>query len=364
MADTGHGHDHHNRADEREEHAGHAEHEEGRGHADHGEHGHTHRGGQAHTHGALDPALLTTERGLWAVKWSFIGLMVTAVLQLLVVVATGSVALMADTIHNFGDAVTAVPLWIAFMASRLAATKRFTYGYGRVEDLAGMVIVAMILLSGVAAFLQSVDRLATPPVIQHLWVVALAGALGFVGNEAVALFRIRVGEEIGSAALVADGHHARTDGLTSLGVLVGVGGVALGYPIADPLIGLVISLLIFRIAWESGQSVFSRLLDGVDPEVVDEAREVASGVAGVTTVSEVRVRWLGHRLLAELNLAVNPDLSVVRAHEIAAEVHHQLLHRLNYLSSAVIHIDPEPAAGESHHRAAGHEHDDMAAHSH
>ena len=317
-----------------------------------------------HTHGALDPALLTTEKGIWAVKWSLLGLLLTAVLQSAIVAFTSSVALLADTIHNFGDAATAIPLWIAFLMARRKPSKRFNYGYGRVEDVAGIVIVLIMLVSGVLTFYESVSRLFQPHEIQHLGAVAGASLLGFAGNELIAVLRIRTGRQIGSAALVADGYHARIDGLTSLGVLVGVIGVWFGYPQADPFVGLVITIVIFKIVWDSGKSLFSRLLDGVDPEVIDEVRHAAHHVAEVLEVTEVRVRWLGHRLLADVNIAIQSDLSVEQGHQIAREVRHQLLHHLPYLANATIHVDPVSASGERHHRIVDHEHDELPSHSH
>ncbi len=317
-----------------------------------------------HTHGSLDPTLLTTEKGIWAVKWSLLGLLLTAVLQSAIVAFTSSVALLADTIHNFGDAATAIPLWIAFLMARRKPSKRFNYGYGRVEDVAGIVIVLIMLVSGVLTFYESVSRLFQPHEIQHLGAVAGASLLGFAGNELIAVLRIRTGRQIGSAALVADGYHARIDGLTSLGVLVGVIGVWFGYPQADPFVGLVITIVIFKIVWDSGKSLFSRLLDGVDPEVIDEVRHAAHHVAEVLEVTEVRVRWLGHRLLADVNIAIKSDLSVEQGHQIAREVRHQLLHHLPYLANATIHVDPANASGEGHHRIDDHAHDKMPTHSH
>jgi cation diffusion facilitator family transporter len=322
----------------------------------HGEHG--------HTHGAVDPTIATSERGIWAIKWSFVGLMVTALLQLVVVLMSGSVALLSDTIHNFGDAATAVPLGIAFALTRLGVSRRFTFGYGRVEDLAGVLIVLIILFSAVVAGYQAVERLIHPQPIGMLWAVAVASVVGFIGNEAVAVFRIRVGREIGSAALVADGYHARTDGWTSLAVLLGAIGVWLGYPLADPIVGLLIAAAILLIVWQSGKAVFTRLLDGVEPEAIEEIRHAACHVPGVEDVSEVRARWLGHRLHAEVNVAVDPDLSVAEGHAIAREVNHQLLHHLSYLNGAVIHVDPLQEAGEEHHRISTHSHDGLPPHSH
>jgi cation diffusion facilitator family transporter len=275
---------------------------------------------------------------MWAVKWSFVGLFVTALLQVVVVALTGSVALLSDTIHNFGDALTAVPLWIAFALSRLGASRRFTFGYGRVEDLAGVIVVLIILFSAVVAGYQAVERIIHPQPVGLLWAVAAAALVGFVGNEAVAIFRIRVGRQIGSAALIADGYHARTDGWTSLAVLVGAIGVWLGYPLADPIVGLLIAAAILVIVWQSGKTVFTRLLDGVDPELIEEIRHTAPHVPGVEEVAEVRARWLGHRLRAEVNVAVSPELSVSEGHAIAREVNHRLLHELGYLDMAVVHV--------------------------
>ena len=317
-----------------------------------------------HTHGAIDHALFTTQRGMWAVKWSFLGLAATALLQVLIVGITGSVALLADTIHNLGDALTAIPLWIAFRLGQWKPTRRFTYGYGRVEDLAGVVIVGIILLSALITGYLSVQRLLHPQPISYVGAVIAASLIGFVGNEAVAIFRMRIGKEIGSTALIADGYHARADGLTSLSVLVGAVGVWLGYALADPIVGLVITAVILRIVWQSGEAVFTRLLDGIDPEVLDEITHAVHHTQGVCDVSEVRVRWLGHRLHAEVNVAVRADLSVEQGHDIAKEVRHNLLHELRYLSNATIHIDPITASGEVHHAVANHTHDEWPPHSH
>src|SRR5215204_2206730 len=231
-------------------------------HAHHDDaHGHRHdEGGHGHSHGAINPSILTTQKGIWAVKWSFIGLFVTTIFQIIVYFYSGSVALLADTIHNLGDAFTAIPLAIAFMFARRKPSKRFTYGFGRVEDLAGVTVVLTILASAVFAGYESIQRLFTPQVVTNLWAVVIASIVGFLGNEAVALFRIKVGREIGSAALVADGYHARTDGLTSLAVLAGALGVWLGFPLADPIVGVLITIAIFGIVWQSARSVLMRML--------------------------------------------------------------------------------------------------------
>jgi cation diffusion facilitator family transporter len=267
-------------------------------------------------------------------------------------------------IHNFGDAATAIPLWIAFALVHRRASKQFTYGYGRVEDLAGLAIVLLILFSVIVAGYESINRFFHPQVVNNLWAVALASLIGFFGNEIVAVYRCRTGKDINSAALVADGYHARMDGLTSLAVFIGALGVWLGYPWADPLIGIIITFAILGIVWSSVKVVFCRLIDGVDPEVVDDVREAASHVTGVKEVTNVRVRWLGHQLHAEINLAVSDELTLKEGHEIAKEVQHQLIHHLSYLSGATIHVDPLKASGEEHHHLGEHKHGDLPLHLH
>ena len=323
-----------------------------------------HHNSHEHTHGTVDPSIATSERGIWAVKWSFVALFATALVQLGVVLLSGSVALLSDTIHNFGDAATALPLWIAFALARLGASRRFPYGYGRVEDLAGVVVVLIILFSALVAGYQAIERLINPQPVGFLGALAAAALVGFLGNEAVAIFRIRVGRQIGSAALIADGYHARTDGWTSLAVLVGAVGVWLGYPLADPVVGLLIAAAILVIVWQSGKMVFSRLLDGVDPDVIEEIRHASSHVEGVADVAEARARWVGHRLRAEVNVAVDPELSVAEGHAVAREVNHRLVHELGYLEAAVVHVDPSQESGEEHHRFVSHTHDGLPTHSH
>lgn len=290
--------------------------------------------------------------------------MVTALLQVVVVIYSGSVALLADTIHNFADAATAIPLGIAFWFARKPPSTRFAFGYGRVEDLAGVSIVLVILSSALVAGYESIQRLLHPQDISYLWAVAAASIVGFIGNEAVAIFRIRVGREINSEALIADGYHARTDGWTSLAVLAGAVGVWFGFPLADPIIGLLITIAIFGIVIQSGKAIFTRMLDGVDPKISQEIRDVAANVPEVKDVTEIRARWLGHRLHAEINIAVESQMTVERSHAVATEARHRLLHELNYLSFVVIHVDPVSHSGEAHHRIGEHVHDGLPAHAH
>ena len=297
-----------------------------------------------------------TDRGIRAIKWSLAGLALTALVQLLIVVVSGSVALLADTIHNFSDCLTAIPLWVAFVIGRRPATKRYSYGFERAEDLAGLFIVLVIAASAVLVAWEAIVRLMHPRPIDNLpWVIA-AGFAGFAGNELVAAYRIREGRRIGSMALVADGQHARTDGLTSLGVVAGAIGVALGFDRADPLAGLAIALVIVYVLWQAGRSVIHRILDGTDESTVVMLESVAASVAGVEHVTSARARWTGHGLNADLEIQVDPALTVGQGHAIAEEVEHELLHALPGLKGATVHVDPHdhspPRGPVAHHREA------------
>jgi cation diffusion facilitator family transporter len=284
-----------------------------------------------HSHDAadsIDDALQASSQGIRTVKISLVVLGITAVAQLVIVGISGSVALLADTIHNFSDALTAVPLWIAFALGRRKATRRYTHGYGRAEDLAGLFIVAMIALSAVGAGVESIRRLAEPQPLDNLWWVLVAGLIGFAGNEAVAVYRIRTGRCIGSAALVADGLHARTDGFTSLVVVLGVIGVWAGFPQADPFVGLVITAAILILLWGTARDVGRRLLDGVDPDLVDRAEHTLRLIDGVHDVTDLRLRWSGHRLNLQAALATSPTTTVADVDTLTARAGHHLRRRL------------------------------------
>jgi len=262
----------------------------------------------------------TSEHGIKALKWSFLALLLTAAVQVVVVWLSNSVALLADTIHNFADAGTAIPLWIAFTLARRPASPRFTYGLGRVEDLAGMVIVLVILSSALVALWEAVGRFIHPASVANLLAVAGAGLVGFLGNEIAAYIRIRTGKAINSAALIADGYHARADGLTSLAVVVGAAGVWIGFPLADPIVGIIITMTIFGIVWLSSKAVVTRMLDGVDPDIVRELKHAVEHVAEVKRVSNVRARYLGHRLQGEVTVAVDPSLTIAETDSLISKI--------------------------------------------
>ena len=276
-------------------------------------------------------------RTLWI---SLAGLAATACAQAVVFALSGSVALLGDALHNSADALTAVPLGIAFMLGRRRPTRRYTYGYGRAEDLAGMVIVAVIVVSSAAAAFEAVQRLLHPRPVTHLIVVAVAAALGFAGNELVAGYRIRTGRRIGSAALVADGLHARTDGFTSLAVLAGAGGVAIGWNWADPVVGLLITVAIAGVGWQAAREVIRRLMDSVDPALTEKAEATLRATPGVLAGRPVRLRWVGRALRAECEISVDPRCSLVQAHDIAVQAEHGLIHAIPRLAAAVVHADP------------------------
>ncbi|MGZ4611158.1 MAG: cation diffusion facilitator family transporter [Actinomycetes bacterium] len=298
---------------------------------------------------AMDSELETSKRGTRALLLSFVGLLVTALAQLVVFLMSGSVALLVDTIHNFADALTAVPIAIAFTLGRRAPTRRYTYGYGRAEDLAGIVVVLFIAASAGLAAYEAVRRLISPQPLHHLGLVALAGGIGFLGNELVARYRISVGNSIGSAALVADGLHARTDGFTSLGVVLGAAGAALGFEQADPLVGLLITVAVLAVLRDAARDVYRRLMDAVEPALVDQVERVARETDGVRDVGDVRLRWIGHQLRAELEIVVDPDLSIVAAHHIAEAAEHRLLHEVPRLTAALVHADPLPSGHDGDH---------------
>lgn len=299
-----------------------------------------------HSHDSADQVDETLEAdadGRRALLVSLVILAVTAGIQAVVVVLSGSVALLGDTLHNVADALTAVPLLVAFRLARRPATERYTYGYGRAEDLAGLFVVAMVALSSVLAAWEAVDRLIHPRNVTHLWIVALAAVVGFAGNEIVARYRIRVGRRIGSAALVADGLHARTDGFTSLAVLVGAGGVALGWRAADPIIGLVITVAILGVLRSVVHQVGARLMDAVDPGLVERARAAVTSVVEINEVRELRIRWIGHTLRAEVDATVDAALTVTQAHDIAHHAERHLLTQVRRLTAATVHTSPTGA---------------------
>ncbi len=326
-------------------------------------HGHSHdhdhgsgiigwfKGTFAHSHDLhekVDDVMETHERGFWATKWALVSLAITTAIQLVIVYFSGSTALFADTIHNLGDGANSIPLLIAFWLQQRGRSRTFTYGFGRTEDVAGVIIVALIAVSAAVAGYESVRKIIDPQPISYLSWVSAAALVGFIGNETVAWLQIRTGKQIGSAALIADGQHARIDGFTSLAVLIGVIGVLIGVPILDPIIGLVITATILWILKDASIAIFRRLLDGIEPEILAEVEHAPMHVEGVQGVHEARARWLGHRVHADLHVTVDRDLSVAESHAIVERIQKALAEHVPALGEATIHVCPcdhaEPGA--------------------
>lgn len=321
-------------------------------HAHAGGHGHQHaQGAWARLRHALTPhshdhteAIRTADEasrhGIRAAWFSLAGMGATAAVQIVIVALSGSVALLADTVHNLGHLVTTIPLIIAFRLGRRTPTRRYTYGYKRAEDLVGLLIGLVIAASAALIIWESLRALTTPRELTYLGWVLAAAVVGALGNEAVAIYRIRVGRRIGSAALIAEGQHARTDALTSLAVIIGVAGAWVGLPQLDPIVGLVIAGVILAVLVSSMRTVVRRLMDGVDDGTVESVEAAARQVQGVVTVDRCRARWLGHRLECDLDISVSPDLTVEAGHAIAHRVHHHLMQTVPHLDRATVHVNP------------------------
>ncbi len=315
-------------------------------------HGHTHSRSEL----AADEAFVTNQLGIRTVWLALLALGLTAILQIVIVLMSGSVALFADTVHNVGDGLNSVPLLVAFYLARRVATRRYTYGFARAEDVAGILIVLSIAFSAGVVLWESIQKLFNPTPMTDLGWVAAAAIIGFVGNEFVALLQIGVGRRIGSAALIADGLHARVDGLTSLSVLLAVGGSLIGLPILDPIIGILIGVAILFITRDATVRMWYRLMDAIEPEILDAAEAIIRRQPAVLEYRRLRMRWMGHRLHAEVFIAVDAAMSTAESHQIAEGLRHELFHEIPRLAEVVVHIDPWPEDPERHHRlTADHE---------
>ena len=336
------------------------------GHA--GKHQRRHHG-HGHDHGVVDRAAWASADGIRAIKVSTFGLAATAAVQFAIAAFGGSVALLADGLHNLGDVFTTVALWVAFRASRRAADERYTFGYHRFEDLAGIGIVAIIALTAAAAAYESYRAMLRPRAVGHLAISMAAAVVGIIGNEAVAQYKITIGRRIHSVALEADGIHSRVDGFVSAGALVGLFGVALGYPKADPIAALAITAVIVWVTIGTARGVILRVVDAVDPELIEGIQHSAEAVAGVIDSHDIQARWAGRSLLVNLHLSLDQDLPLHEAHDIGEDVRHAILHDVEGVSQVNVHFDPwaEGAEDAHYHRATAHHFDgvaDNAGHAH
>ncbi len=333
------------------EHQTESEHEHGA--HDHEAHNHDHDE-HGHEHGKVDADLYGNRAGLRAVQISTAGMFLVSAIQFAIASIGGSAGLFADALHNFGDVFTTVALWIAFVISNRAANHRYTYGYFRAEDLAGIFIVLVIIASATASAIQSIQKLASGNIPTQIYLSMAAALVGVAGNELLAQYKISVGKRINSIPLIADGQHSRIDGLTSLAAFAGLVGVQLGFPKADPIAGIVITFVILTIVFSTSRSVLQRLLDAVDAHIVPSIITAALAVPGVEAATDVRARWIGHTLHVVLNIEVDAELTLSKAHAIAEEVRHRLFHDIQGISEAVIHTDPSSASGDHHQEMAHH----------
>jgi cation diffusion facilitator family transporter len=322
---------------------------------DHGQGEHVHdKKGHGHEHGKVDADLYGNHDGLRAVQISTAGMLLISIIQFTIAWIGGSAGLFADALHNFGDVFTTIALWIAFVVSNRAANQRYTYGYYRSEDLAGIFIVLVIIASATASAVESVQKLTSGNIPTQIYLSMAAALVGVAGNELLAQYKISVGNRINSVSLIADGHHSRIDGLTSLAAFIGLVGVKLGFPKADPIAGIVITMVIVTVVFSTSRSVLQRLLDAVDPHVVPSIITISSAVPGVEQVTDVRARWVGHTLHVVMNIEVDAELTLAKAHAIAEEVRHQLFHKIKGISEVLIHTDPGSASGDYHQKLAHH----------
>ena len=296
--------------------------------------------GHTHEHHHEYDLKKNSKEGIKALKISFLGLMITAVFQFFIVLYTGSVALLADTVHNFSDALTAIPLWIAYRLNLKQKSKKYPYGYGRVEDMAGLFIILMIALSAVVVFLESIRRLYNPVEIDHLGILALSGIIGFLGNEIVAKYRIGVGKKIGSEALVADGMHARTDGLTSLAVIVGAFGAYIGFPILDPIVGIIIGFMILMILKDTTSTLWFRLMDRADLQLIEKIEKISMNYEGVAKIHDIKTRSSGQSLFAELHIIMNREYTIEESHEITSNLRAGLQSEIQNLVEVTVYPIP------------------------
>jgi cation diffusion facilitator family transporter len=296
--------------------------------------------GFGHDHHHADARVFDNELGILTVRRALLILGLTTVLQVLIYMASGSVALLADTVHNLGDALNSIPLWVAYVLARRSPTRRFTYGLGRAEDVSGLIIVISIVFSAGYILWEAIARLLNPQPLTNLGWMAVAAIIGFAGNELVAVMQIRVGRKIGSEAMVADGLHARTDGLTSLAVLVAAGGAWLGFPLLDPIVGIVIGLAVIQIGWQATRLVWLRLLDGVDPALVAAVETIIQAHPEFKGIDRLQIRWLGHQLRCELVLVIDSELPVTAVHERVAHLRHHLQHELPNLGEVTTQLIP------------------------
>jgi cation diffusion facilitator family transporter len=267
-----------------------------------------------------------------AVAVSAAGLAVTGLIELAIALVSGSVALLGDALHNLSDVSTSLLVFVGFRASRKAATDRYPYGYERAEDLAGIGVALVIWASAAFAGAESVNKLIHHGPTQHVgWGIG-AAAVGIVGNQLVARYKLAVGRTIQSATMIADAKHSWLDALSSAGAMLGLIGVAVGWPWADAVAGLFVTGFICHVGWEVSSDIAHRLLDGVDPAVITTAEAVAAETAGVMH-AHARARWTGRTLRVEVEGWIEASTTVADADRIGRAVADRLGAELSEMRS-------------------------------
>lgn len=302
-----------------------------------------------HSHGAYD-----NRDAVRAVIISAVVLGAAAVVEILAAVVSGSASVLADGLHNSGDVLTTFVLLGAFALARRPATRRFPSGYGRIEDIATLIIVVVIVTTAAVAAVESVRKLIHPEAYTNIPFSLFAAAVGIVANLSVSEYKVRVGRGVGSTALEADGVHSRVDALVSAGAFAGIGLAGMGLRLADPVAGLVITLAILYILVGTLRKLVLRMMDAVDPDVIDELSAAAMKADGVLGVHDVRARWVGRELVVVMHVDADADLSLKDAHEIGVRVGHEVAHAVPE-ARVDVHMDPGIEAHE-HTAHAPHHH--------
>lgn len=303
---------------------------------------------RAHDHGHI----YHEDDAVRAVVISALVLGVAAAVELIAAWASGSAGVLADGLHNAGDVLTTFILLFAFAMARRPATRRFPSGFGRIEDVATLLIVVVIVATAALAAFESIRKLLQPVVYRGIAFSLVAAAVGIMANLAVSEYKVRVGRSLGSNALEADGVHSRIDAMVSAGAFVGIGLAGLGLPLADPIVGLLITLAILYILGGTLRQLVLRMMDAVDPNVIEELTAAANRVGGVLGVHDVRARWVGRELVAVMHVDCAPEASLRDAHELAQRVEHEVAHAVPS-ARLDIHMDPGTEAHE--HVPHGHE---------
>jgi cation diffusion facilitator family transporter len=290
-----------------------------------------------------------------AVIVSAVGLGLAALAEIVASILSGSASVLADGLHNAGDVMTSFILLFTFALVRRPATRRYSSGYGRFEDVATLLIIVVIIVTAAVAAAESIGKLIQPVTYSNIPLSMGAALVGVIANLGVSVYKLRVGRWIGSESLAADGIHSRIDALVSAGAFAGIGLAGLGLRIADPIVGILITVAIVYVLAGTVKQLYYRMMDAVDPTIVDELTSAASSVPGVLQVHDVRVRWVGRELVAVMHVAVNPKSTLEEAHAVAMRVEVAVCHEV---PAARLEVHMDPGMKKHQHTLVGTAHDD------